>query len=107
MPTLTEIADAFESPDVRKQIVGAVIQTSTEIRSEGAGVPKHQIRLRWARKVMLSPRQMSERMIGALLADSTVNAELPTISDSAIQGAVGSLILTFANTALPEATDAV
>ncbi|KKK61119.1 hypothetical protein LCGC14_3017540, partial [marine sediment metagenome] len=43
---------------------------------------------------------------GATLSDSTVLAEIPTISDSAVQGAVGSLVLKFANQNLPEAADA-
>ena len=106
MATLIEIADSYDNPDVRKQILGAVIELATRIRNEAAATPKHALRLKWARKVMLSPRQMSERMNGATLSDSTVLAEIPTISDSAVQGAVGSLVLKFANQNLPEAADA-
>ncbi len=106
MPTLIEIADAFENADVRKQIVGALIGLAKTIRNEAGSVPKHQLRLRWANKVVLSARQMAERMHGAVLTDSTVSAEIPSITDPAVQGAVESLVLKFANANLPEAADA-
>ncbi len=106
MATLIQIADAFDSADVRKQIVGAVIEMATTIRNEGGGVPNHAIRLTWAKKVILSARQMAERMNGAVLTDSTVAGEIPSITDPAVRGAVESLVLKFAKTNLPEAADA-
>ena len=106
MATLTQIADAFDSADVRKKIVGAVIELGTTIRNESATTPKRAARLKWARKAMLNPRQMAERMTGGVLVDAGVNAEIPSVTDPAIQAAVEALVLKFANANLPEATDA-
>ena len=105
MATLIQIADAFDGADVRKQIVGAVLQGAQVIRNEGGGVPNHARRLKWALKAARSPRQMAERMHGAVLTDATVSSEIPKIMDAAIQAAVDTLVLKFANEGLPELSD--
>ncbi len=102
MATLIQIADAFDSADVRKQILGAVLALATAIRNEDPATPKHQARLKWARKVTRSARQMSERMHAAIVINGTVNAEIPDITDGAVQNALDALAVKFSDEALPE-----
>ena len=106
MATLTEIADAFESADIKRRTVAAVIELVAVIRAEGPSTPKHQARLKWARKSILNALQMSERMQTAVSAHAAVTVEIPDVSDAAIRAAVEALVVKFADANLPEATDA-
>jgi hypothetical protein len=73
-----------------------VAYAAQDVFAENPATPNHAARVTWARNALSDPPAMARKMIYGVLADPTVDAVWPGVSDAQIKAAVFSLVDVFA-----------
>ena len=94
MATYLELYTLRGNPDLRQKIEVALTIAADTIRSEGAGVNGHPLRIAWAKQVLNGLQGESEKALRMLLAVNrgANTTQIQGASDSAIQSNVDSII---------------
>ena len=90
------LAYAGQSDDVTYQVAGACLKAAQDIQAEDAGTENHANRLLWAAAVEANPKAIARSMVGRVLENATIAADVDNATDSDMQFVVNSLIDEFA-----------
>jgi hypothetical protein len=74
----------------------AVAFAAQNVLAESDQTPNHAARITWARNALADPSGMARKMIYGVLADPTLDAAWPGVSDEQVKTAVLALVDTFA-----------
>jgi len=99
MATYAELRGLFNNTELQNKIEVACIVAAETIRGEDPGTTNHTNRLVWAKQTFNAPRNMSEKMLMAVLAANKdlTTAAILAATDAAIQTNVNAAVDVFAD----------
>jgi hypothetical protein len=97
MASYLEIAGLRTNDDFKARVMVAVIKYAAYVQNEDSGIPFHELRVTWARRALLNPEEQAFRIMGTLIGNGTIQAQLGGIPDADLQSAVEYAI----NTQMP------
>ncbi len=92
MATYLEIADLKQDENFRRRVGVAVILYASYVLGNTADTVFRETKVAWARRALASTEEQVYRLLGFILGDATVRAELAAVSDGALQGIVETAI---------------
>lgn len=92
MATYLEIYALKNDQDFRSRTGTALIVYATYLLGQPADRPWHEQEVTWSRRASVSTDEMIYRVMGFVLGDPAVQAELGAISDAALQAVVETAV---------------
>jgi len=86
----------YTSSTLRNRATVAIAKAGIDVKNEDAGTTNHTNRLLWAEEALVNTKALTEKMMWAILADSTVREAGNASTDAQVQNAVNAVIDTFA-----------
>lgn len=95
MATLTEIYNLHGNTELKAKVTAAVAKASVDVINEPVNTANHAARLVWAKDAFLNAGDAAERMMWAVVGNTTIQNSSPNFIDDDIQFVVNSNINLF------------
>jgi len=92
MASYLEIYALKNDQDFKSRVGTAIVNYATYLLGQPADRPWHEQEVAWSRRASVSTDDMVYRVMGFVLGDAAVQADLGDITDTALQGVVETAV---------------